>query len=210
MFNDYDNTKYIIQRHAEENFNYDNYTRAIPELFTDEVKKGIDKLVEDLFHLWTIDKGCIFIAGNGGSAANAEHFSNDLTYGIANHKSESKFQYGIRNECLSSNSAIISCLSNDIGYDNIFGYQLKTKMRCNDILLCISGSGNSDNILNALQICKSIGGKSYSMLGFDGGKALELSDNIIHFICNDMQLSEDCHLIAGHLISKKLKLMASK
>ena len=111
-------------------------------------------------------------------------------------------------QCLSSDSSVLTCLANDIGYENIFSYQVMAKARKDDLLVCLSGSGNSQNILNALTASNKIGCISFALLGYDGGKAKNMCTHPIHFECNDMQQTEDCHLIACHLISKKLRSMA--
>ena len=186
-----------------------NYVNNIPSLFTEEIYKYINNLSELIFKMWSSNNGRLFVVGNGGSSANASHFANDLTYGIAinSHKVE-RYTRGIDVQCLSSDSSVLTCLANDIGYENIFSYQVMAKAHKDDLLVCLSGSGNSQNILNALTASKKIGCISFALLGYDGGKAKSMCTHPIHFECNDMQQTEDCHLIACHLISKKLRSMA--
>jgi len=116
---------------------------------------------------------------------------------------------GINVESLTSNTSVITCLANDIGYENIFSEQLITKGSKNDLLLVLSGSGNSKNILKAIKTAHSLKMYTFAILGFDGGKAKKLSKNCIHIPINDMQIAEDSQLIISHIcmqwLKKKLK-----
>jgi D-sedoheptulose 7-phosphate isomerase len=99
----------------------------------------------------------------------------------------------------------LTCLGNDIGFENIFSHQLETLAETGDLFLVFSGSGNSPNILNALKSAKTIGVTSVALLGYDGGKAKALADLAIHFPIHDMQVVEDLHMIVGHLLMKVLR-----
>ncbi len=145
------------------------------------------------------NKKKIYICGNGGSAANAMHIANDLIYGAGISSGK-----GFDIEALTSNSSVLTCLANDIGYENIFSEQLRVKAKKGDILIVMSGSGNSKNILNALKFSNKIGMKSFAILGYSGGKAKKLANVPIHINVNDMQISEDTQLIIGHLLMKLL------
>ena len=107
---------------------------------------------------------------------------------------------GIRVHSLSANPAAITCLANDEGYDQIFSMQLAVLAREGDVLIVLSGSGNSPNILAALEEAKAIGMTSYALLGFSGGKARALADVPIHFRVDDMQIAEDAQMIVGHML----------
>ena len=135
--------------------------------------------------------------GNG-SAANAIHLANDFHYGIG-ACGEGRKLTGLRVEALPANPGVITCLANDTGYENIFAHQLEVKGNKGDMLIVLSGSGNSENIVRALQMSKKIGMKSIAILAFNGGRAIELADTSIHFRINDMQIAEDTQLIVGHL-----------
>ena len=104
----------------------------------------------------------------------------------------------------------MTCLGNDIGYENIFSFQLETLGAKGDILIALSGSGNSPNILNAINAAKRMGIKSYAILGFNGGKCLSLADVSIHFPVNDMQIAEDLQLITGHMLMQQFKAGAEE
>mgnify|MGYP001360254143 CR=1 FL=1 len=174
-----------------------SYLSLLANSFTEKIVSEIETLADDLQKAW--DKGNkVFICGNGGSAANAIHISNDFIYGIGQCGDFNR-KPGIRIEALTANSSIITCLGNDIGYENIFSYQLKVKAEKDDLLIVLSGSGNSKNIMNALNQAHELGLKTYAILGFTGGKCLKLADIPIHFPINDMQIAEDTQLLVGHI-----------
>ena len=158
----------------------------------------IERLEEDLLSAWRNDKS-VFICGNGGSAANANHLANDLMYGI---NPDGK---GIKVHSLCANSSINTCLANDTGYENIFCKQLNTLGAEEDLLIALSGSGNSQNVVNALKEARKIGIKTCAILGFNGGKCFKLADTVIHLQIDDMQVSEDCQMIIFHLLVRKLQ-----
>ncbi len=156
------------------------------------------RLATDIKLLWEEDRH-LFLCGNGGSAANALHIANDFLYQTAKIRGK-----GIKVTALSANQSVLTCLGNDIGYENIFSFQLETLGKEGDILIALSGSGNSPNILKVVETAKKIKMKTYAFLGFDGGKCLRLVDVPIHFAVNDMQISEDLQLIAGHILTQWL------
>lgn len=146
------------------------------------------------------DKGRqVFLCGNGGSGGNAVHLANDFLYAWSKRAGQ-----GIRVHALPANPAILTCLGNDEGYDEVFSVQLSVQAKKDDVLICFSGSGNSPNILRALEEAKRLGMKSYAVLGFSGGKAKALADVPIHFETDDMQHCEDAQLIIGHMIVQYL------
>lgn len=155
-------------------------------------------LGETLLDCWKTGKQ-VFIFGNGGSAGNAVHLANDWIYGISK-----AFGSGLRVNALPANSSTVTCLANDEGYESIFSYQLAVLARPGDVVIALSGSGNSPNIVKALEYSKRAGLKSFAILGYSGGKALSLADHPIHIAVQDMQLSEDAQLIIGHLLMQWL------
>ena len=90
-------------------------------------------------------------------------------------------------------------MANDIGYENVYAHQLGVKGREGDILICLSGSGNSRNIINALEKAKEMGIYSFAILAYSGGKCLKLADTSIHIPIDDMQIAEDSQVIIGHI-----------
>jgi D-sedoheptulose 7-phosphate isomerase len=141
----------------------------------------------------------VFLAGNGGSAGNAIHLANDFLYGIAKQPG-----HAMRVQALSANPAVITCLANDEGYDRIFEIQLAELAQPDDVLIVLSGSGNSPNILRALRQAKKMDVRSYAILGFTGGQAKTLADVAIHAPIEDMQIAEDMQVVIGHMIMQWL------
>jgi D-sedoheptulose 7-phosphate isomerase len=159
---------------------------------------GVAQLAADIHSCW-LEKKQVFFCGNGGSAGNAIHLANDFLYGIAKRPGG-----GLRVNALSANPAVITCLANDIGYDRIYSEQLAVLGNAGDVLVVLSGSGNSPNIVAALDQAKSMKIKSYAILGFSGGRCKDLADVPIHFPADDMQISEDLQLVVGHMLMQWL------
>ena len=159
---------------------------------------SVSLLAQDMLRCWH-EKRQVFFCGNGGSAGNAVHLANDFLYGIAK-----KTGGGLKVQALSANSAVMTCLANDIGYESIFSEQLAVQAQAGDLLIALSGSGNSPNIIRAIEQAKAMNVKSYAILGFTGGKCKELADVPIHFPIHDMQIAEDMQLIVGHMMMQWL------
>ncbi len=183
----------------EDNFikNTHDYLNKIHVSFNNEIINQIRLLSNDLFKVWE-EKKVVYICGNGGSAANAIHIANDLIFGAGACGNGPSIE-GLRVEALSANSAVLTCIANDISYEEIFSTQIKTKANDGDLLIVLSGSGNSKNIIKAIKVSKTLGVKSYAIVGYDGGVCKDEADEAIHFKINDMQIAEDCQLIVGHI-----------
>jgi len=132
------------------------------------------------------DGRTIFLCGNGG--------------GVGVHNSRG----GMHVEALSANPAVITCLANDLGFDRIYSEQLRVKAQPDDVLIVLSGSGNSPNVVKAIETGNQIGMKTFAILGFSGGRCKELAQHPIHFELDDMQIAEDLQLIIGHLCMRWL------
>ena len=176
-----------------------NYLSKLSTSLNEENYKQINRLFLLLKDTINNNKN-IFICGNGGSAANSIHIANDFIY--LNNKLKKK--KSIKVESLSSNTAIITCLANDKSYDDIFSFQLTTKAVSNDLLIILSGSGNSKNIIRASEESKKISMKSFGIIGFDGGAVKEKLDDYIHIKINDMQVIEDMQTIIFHNLIQEL------
>jgi len=173
------------------------YLKQLQESFSPEVLELVESMAKELLQAW-IQGRHVYICGNGGSAANAIHMANDFHYGIGACGAGPRLP-GLRVEALPANTGIITCLANDTGYDNIYAHQLQVKARKGDVLIVLSGSGNSTNVVHALERAKQLGMKSFAILAFSGGRCLELADVAMHFEINDMQIAEDTQLVVGHL-----------
>lgn len=158
----------------------------------------------------------IFICGNGGSAATASHYAGDFNKGVnmgllgidSYAKSDtpiaekiSKADVPMYNfECLSDNQATMLAVANDEDYSEVFRFPLSVKMKEGDVVIGISGSGNSSNVLNAFDYAKNNGGKTIAITGYSGGKMKEIADYNIHVDVNDMQITEDLHMVLDHMM----------
>lgn len=170
-----------------------NYLLTLKIALDSPTFQKIPSLCELLLNAWIKNKA-VYLCGNGGSAGNAIHLANDFLYGVGVNNLR-----GINVEALSANSAVITCLANDIGYSEIFSQQLRVKANKGDVLIALSGSGNSKNILNAINVGNQIGMSTVAIIGFDGGLCNKLAQLPLHFEVNDMQISEDIQLIVGHI-----------
>ena len=139
--------------------------------------------------------GNIYIFGNGGSASTASHFQNDFNKGIS-ERLEKKFNF----VCLSDNVPTVMAIANDSGYEYIFEYQLHGKLKKNDLVIAISGSGNSENVIRAVRYAEEQGIKTIGITGYDGGKLAKIVDVSFNVPVDDMQITEDIHLILDHLM----------
>lgn len=137
----------------------------------------------------------IFICGNGGSAATASHYCCDFNKGVSENQ-EIKYNF----ECLNDNIPTMMAVANDISYDEVFRFPLKTKMSAGDVFIGISGSGNSKNVVNAMEYAKKIGGTTIAIVGYSGGKLKKMADYYIHVNIDNMQISEDVHMMMDHLM----------
>tara|TARA_Y100001933_G_C18963311_1_gene549154 strand:- start:223 stop:837 length:615 start_codon:yes stop_codon:yes gene_type:complete len=175
----------------------DNYLNRLHSCFSSFVLDRVEILAKELRQAW-VEGRSVFICGNGGSAANAMHIANDFHYGIGACGPEPSLP-GLRVEALSANPGIITCLANDTGYANIYSHQLQVKGQAGDLLIVLSGSGNSPNIVKALETADSQQMRTFAILAFSGGRCLELAHVPIHFPIDDMQIAEDTQLVVGHL-----------
>ena len=175
-----------------------SYTEKLTQALCLDAMQQVPLLGLALQEAWQA-RQCIYFCGNGGSAGNAIHLANDYLYGISRVTG-----HALRVHALPANSAVLTCLANDEGYEHIFAHQLAVLAQPGDVALAFSGSGNSPNILRALETCKSRGVRSFAVLGYSGGKAKALADVPIHVAIDDMQISEDLQLVVGHMLMQWL------
>jgi D-sedoheptulose 7-phosphate isomerase len=179
-------------------------TTSMPQhvkTYTDRLSRALDLdamadvpiLGEALRESWKLGR-TVYLCGNGGSAGNAIHLANDFLYGAGISNG-----IGLRVEALSANPAVLTSLANDAGYENIFAEQLRVKANPGDMLIVLSGSGNSPNVVKALEMGNAKAMKTFAILGYSGGRCKEIAQHPIHFEINDMQISEDLQLIVGHI-----------
>ncbi len=183
---------------------YKTYVKKLTNILLESnVENQICTLAETLLLAWKT-KRTVFLCGNGGSAGNAIHLANDFNYGIDKING-----IGMKVDALPANQSIITCIANDEGYEYIFSQQLKVRAQEGDVLIVLSGSGNSQNVVNAIQVANDMKLKTFAIVGFSGGKCKNIAQVPIHFPIDDMQISEDLQTIVGHMcmqwLSQKLK-----
>ncbi len=142
----------------------------------------------------------IFFVGNGGSAATASHFANDLAIGT------NDYDKPFRVISLADNVPVLTALGNDFGYDEIFVRQLRVHAKKGDVLVGISASGNSQNLVSAFEYAKSAGIKTVALTAFDGGKMKVIADEGVHVPTEPKEYgpAEDAHMVLDHLVGAYL------
>jgi D-sedoheptulose 7-phosphate isomerase len=161
-------------------------------------KLPVDKLEQVIFRLeearWR--KQAVFTCGNGGSAVTSIHFAADLIKGaLAGNKPP------IRAKSLCENIALLTAWANDVSFDEIFTQGMDPWIKEGDVLVAISGSGNSQNVLNAVNMARGVGATTIGLTGFNGGKLKDLVDICITVPSNSMEQIEDIHLLLCHLMT---------
>lgn len=160
----------------------------------------------DLLRSAYAEERSVFVIGNGGSAANASHFAQDLSKGAIPSPESRRF----RVLSLTDNVPFMTAISNDMGYDRVFDFQLRQFAEAGDVLVAISGSGNSPNVLNAARFAREVGMTVVSVTGFDGGQLRPLGHIELHVPCDNMCKTEAVHSILFHMIADLLKVQLSK
>ena len=172
----------------------DLHAELARKLDLDAFQKGVDMVVEAF-----AGDHKVFTCGNGGSASTASHYITDWAK-MGNLATGRRY----RGFSLCDNVGLITAYANDISYDEIFAGQLKALMDEGDLVIAISGSGNSPNVLRAVEYAKSIGGQTLGIIGYDGGKLMPLCDHSVLVPSFDMQMCEDVHLMFCHMVMKTL------
>jgi D-sedoheptulose 7-phosphate isomerase len=171
---------------------FDRLKAAIDDVPVDRV----EAMGEILYRAYRHGKQ-VFIMGNGGSAATASHMACDLG---KNTISANRPRFRVLS--LNDNMPLLSALANDIGYEHVFSEQLKNLIRPGDVLIAISGSGNSPNILHAMAYARSRAAMNIALLGFDGGRAAKLADEYVLVPASDYGIVEDIHMILDHVLTE--------
>lgn len=146
--------------------------------------------------------GTIYTMGNGGSAATASHMVCDLAKGTSEALGGTRFHV----ICLSDNTPIMMAVANDFCYEDVFVYQLRGQLNPEDLVIAISGSGNSENVVRAVRYAKEQGVPVVGITGYSGGKVKELADYSMHVAIDDMQISEDVHMIFDHMMMRVMSV----
>lgn len=181
----------------------DEYLNLLKNSFDTLDIESIENVLDQLDE--SISQGkTILTCGNGGSSSISEHLVCDFIKQTATLSSIEPRVHSL------TNTASITAIANDISFEEIFSYQVERYGNKDDILFCISSSGNSQNIINAISVAKKIGMKTISFVGFNGGKAKEISDFTIHINSENYGICEDSHQILMHIFSQYLRLKKLK
>ena len=175
-----------------------NLTDALKNVDENLLLKLKKEIIKKVKH-----SGEIFIVGNGGSAANAHHIAGDYL------KTFSMLGLKIKISCLSDNTCFLTATSNDLDYTEVYEILINTRIEKNDLLIFLSGSGNSINLIKTAKTAKKYGIKTASLTGYSGGGLKKIVDIPIHIEVNDMEISEDIQLIIFHYIKQQLFLELS-
>ena len=176
-----------------------DYVKGLRSCLDELSRQDIEGIVDVIFEAYKKGRQ-VFIMGNGGSATTAYHFARDLAIGTA---VEGKPR--IRATSLVDNIACVTSLANDIDYSSIFKEQLIGQVNEADVVIGISASGNSPNILKAAEFARSQGAIIVGLIGFGGGKLKELTHKHIVLSNRDYGQVEDAHLVLEHIISYLVK-----
>ena len=160
--------------------------------------KALDALVE-AFHMTYEKGGNIYTMGNGGSGASASHAAGDFLKG-ASYGLDKRFKM----ICLNDNLPSMMAIANDIGWESIFVEPWKNFLSEDDLVIGISGSGNSKNVVNALEYANAQGATTVAMSGFKGGKISEIATINVHAPVMDMEVTEDVHMVIFNIVKKQM------
>lgn len=174
--------------------------------YFETLKQTIDRVsVEELNTLMNVLETAretghtIFVMGNGGSSATASHYVCDFNKGVSFNQTK-KYKW----ICLNDNIPSLMAYANDRSFEDVFVEPLKNYFREGDVVMGISGSGNSENVLQAITYAKENKGITVGLTGYRGGRLREIVDYSVHIPIDDMQIAEDLHLVLGHCMMKMI------
>ena len=178
----------------------ENYIQYVSEVIKNINIENIKKFIEILLEAKQ-KKSTVYFIGNGGSASTASHFANDLAIGTNSWKNPLKVI------SLVDNNAIMTAIANDYGFEEVFLRQVKIYCKKDDVLVAISASGNSGNLLSSIKFANSFGINTVALTSFDGGQLKNLAKHCIHVPTELKEYgpAEDAHLIINHLVMSYLK-----
>tara|TARA_Y100000816_G_scaffold288739_1_gene273866 strand:- start:412 stop:1023 length:612 start_codon:yes stop_codon:yes gene_type:complete len=178
----------------------ENYIQYVSEVIKNIDIENIKKFIEILLEAKQ-KKSTVYFIGNGGSASTASHFANDLAIGTNSSKNPLKVI------SLVDNNAIMTAIANDYGFEEVFLRQIKIYCKKDDVLVAISASGNSSNLISSIKFANSFGINTVALTSFDGGQLKNLARHCIHVPTELKEYgpAEDAHLIINHLVMSYLK-----
>jgi D-sedoheptulose 7-phosphate isomerase len=175
-----------------------NYLHLVKDTIDKLDQAQIEKAIEAFMRVYH-SGNVIYIFGNGGSAATATHATGDFIKG-ASFGLEKRFKM----ISLVDNLPALMAIANDISYDDIFVEQLKNFLQPGDLVIGISGSGNSKNVVKAMEFAKQKGVQTMACCGYKGGAIINIGDIVIHSVAQDMEVAEDIHMIVFNVIKKEV------
>ncbi|MGE5621367.1 MAG: SIS domain-containing protein [archaeon] len=185
---------------------YKSYTEELYNTIQAIESEQVENFISLLYDAYNTGR-MVFVIGNGGSAANASHLAQDLAKGTRLSLEQVK---RIRALSLTDNLPFVTALGNDDGYDTVFEQQLRTFAGPGDILVAISGSGNSPNIIRAVEWANKNGLRTVGITGFDGGRLRQINQHSVHVPLNDMCTAESVHSIIFHFVILELQKKISE
>jgi phosphoheptose isomerase len=180
---------------------FSDYTDAVWDAMESVSQSALDSVVHILKRVHS-NYDTVFVCGNGGSAAIANHLVCDCMKGVATDHRHGK---ALKVVSLVSNIPLTTAIANDIGYDQVFSKQLEWQFGGEDVLIVISSSGNSQNIIEVLNTAIEIEMRTIAIVGFDGGKAAEIADHTIHIKSDNYGVIEDVSQAVMHYIAQALR-----
>jgi D-sedoheptulose 7-phosphate isomerase len=179
------------------------YFEGLKDIFSKINKKDIEDITDIIYKAYANER-TIFILGNGGSASTASHFACDLGKGTLSRVYDQS-EKRLRVVSLTDNIATISAYANDLSFDDIFIQQLRNLVHRGDVVIAITGSGNSRNVIKAIKYARDSGAVTIGLLGFDGGKVRKFLDKYVIIPSDHYGRIEDVHLILEHMITDYLR-----
>ncbi|MBE6413777.1 MAG: SIS domain-containing protein [Verrucomicrobiaceae bacterium] len=176
-----------------------NYIQDLTDALNKLDKNEINAFINTLEDARLAQKQ-IFIMGNGGSASTASHFVCDFNKGASFGMENPRYKF----ICLNDSVSTLTAYSNDVAYEDAFVELLKNYFQEGDVVIGISGSGNSKNVLKAIEYANNNGGKTVGITGYNGGKLKQIAHQSVNANVDDMQISEDIHMILDHLCMKTI------
>jgi len=174
------------------------YLARLKALICELDYQAIDSACSLIADAWRNGKQIITL-GNGGSSLTALHFINDWNKSVF-----LKWRRPFRGRCLVDNVGLVMSYANDISFEDVFVEQLRNVLQTGDLVIAISGSGNSENVIRAVQYANENSATTLGLCGYDGGKLKKFAQNYVWVPVNDMQLAEDIHMIFGHIVMQNL------
>ncbi|MDB4139826.1 D-sedoheptulose 7-phosphate isomerase [Candidatus Thioglobus sp.] len=168
------------------------------ELVHEELAETIKKISQLLAHSLA-NGGTLFWCGNGGSAADSQHLAAEL---VGRFK---KNRRALRSIALTTDTSVLTCVANDYSYDDIFARQVEALGRRGDVLIGISTSGNSENVLRAFKVAKQMGLKTIALLGKGGGYTIDLSDHALVIPSDSTARIQEAHILIGHILCELIE-----